>query len=143
MRKPPQRLHLSRGVGLIDALVALAILAFGMLGMTRLQARMVSQASESQMRSTAMQLSAELLNTALVDPANAACYTLPQAGVCNSAVAKAHATAWASRATATLPGTSSAGAVLAANGRMTVTINWTGKESQEARSLVAITDVRP
>lgn len=143
MRKPPQQLHLSRGVGLIDALVALAILAFGMLGMTRLQARMVAQASESQMRTTAMQLSAELLNTAIVDPANAACYTLPQAGVCNNATAQAHATAWAARAAAAFPGTSSAGAVLDATGRMTVTITYTGKESQEARSLVAITDVRP
>ena len=85
MRKPPVRLQLTRGVGLLDALVALALLAFGLLGMTRLQARMVAQATESQTRMTALQLGDELLNSALVDTANAACYTLPQAGACANA----------------------------------------------------------
>jgi type IV pilus assembly protein PilV len=144
MRKPPARLRLSRGVGLLDALIAMAILAFGMLGMTRLQARMVSQATETQTRMTAMQLSDELLNSALVDTANAACYTVPQVGVCDKASAKAQATDWVNRSEAALPGAPTAGAVLdAATGRMTVTLTWTGKESGEIRTLVAVTDVRP
>jgi Tfp pilus assembly protein PilV len=144
MRKPPSRLRLSRGVGLLDALVAMAILAFGMLGMTRLQARMVAQATETQSRVTAMQLADELLNSALVDTANAACYTLPPAGACGNATAKAAATDWETRSKAVLPGAPSAGAVLdAATGRMTVTLTWTGKESREIRTLVAVTDVRP
>ena len=144
MRKPPARLRLSRGVGLLDALIAMAILAFGMLGMTRLQARMVAQATETQTRTTAMQLGDELLNSALVDTANAACYTVPQVGVCAKAAAKTHATDWATRTKAALPGAPTAGAVLdAATGRMTVTLTWTGKESGETRTLVAVTDVRP
>ena len=144
MRKPPVRLQLTRGVGLLDALVALALLAFGLLGKTRLQARMVAQATESQTRMTALQLGDELLNSALVDTANAACYTLPQAGACANAGAKTSAAAWETRAKATLPGSPTAGAVLdAATGRMTVTLTWTGKESQEVRTLVAVTDVRP
>jgi type IV pilus assembly protein PilV len=144
MRKPPARLRLSRGVGLLDALIAMAILAFGMLGMTRLQARMVSQATETQTRMTAMQLGDELLNSAIVDVANAACYTVPQVGVCAKASAKNQTTDWVNRSKAALPGAPTAGAVLdAATGRMTVTLTWTGKESGEVRTLVAVTDVRP
>jgi Tfp pilus assembly protein PilV len=144
MRQPSARLRLSRGVGLLDALVAMAILAFGLLGMTRLQTRMVAQATETQHRMTAMQLSDELLNTALVDTANAACYTVPQVGACGTPTAKARGTDWETRSKASLPGTPTAGAVLdAATGRMTVTLTWTGKESQETRTLVAVTDVRP
>jgi Tfp pilus assembly protein PilV len=144
MRQSSARLRLSRGAGLLDALVAMAILAFGLLGMTRLQTRMVAQATETQHRMTAMQLSDELLNTALVDTANAACYTVPQVGACGKPAAKARGTDWETRSKASLPGTPTAGAVLdAATGRMTVTLTWTGKESQETRTLVAVTDVRP
>jgi type IV pilus assembly protein PilV len=144
MRKPPSQLQLSRGVGLLDALVAMAILAFGVLGMTRLQARMVAQATETQSRTTAMQLGDELLNSALVDTANAACYTVPQVGACGNVAAKARATDWEARSKAVLPGAPTAAAVLdAATGRMTVTLTWTGKESREIRTLVAVTDVRP
>jgi type IV pilus assembly protein PilV len=144
MRQPPARLRLTRGVGLLDALVAMAILAFGLLGMTRLQTRMVAQATETQNRMTAMQLSDELLNSALVDTANAACYTVPQVGACGKPAAQARGTDWETRSKAALPGAPTAVAVLdAATGRMTVTLTWTGKESQETRTLVAVTDVRP
>jgi type IV pilus assembly protein PilV len=144
MRKLPVRLRLTLGVGLIDALVAMAILAFGLLGMSRLQTRMVAQATETQHRMTAMQFGDELLNMALVDTANAACYTLPQVGACAKAAAKTQAASWETRSKAALPGSPTAGAVLdAATGRMTVTLTWTGKESQETRTLVAQTDVRP
>lgn len=140
----PYRWRAARGVGLLDAMIALAILAFGMLGMTRLQARMVSQGSETQSRMAAARLADELLSLALVDPTNAACYTLPQVGVCGKAAASAMAAAWKVRAVAELTGSPTAGAVLdAGTGRLTVTLTWTGKESQDSRTLVAITDVRP
>jgi len=141
---PSYRWRAARGVGLLDAMIAMAILAFGMLGMTRLQARMVSQGSETQSRMAAARLADELLSLALVDPANAACYTLPQAGACGKAAASAMAAAWQVRAVAELTGTPTAGAVLdVASGRLTVTLTWTGKESQDPRTLIAITDVRP
>ena len=54
------------------------------------------------------------------------------------------AAAWKVRSEAELPGAPTAGAVLdVAHGRLTVTLTWTGKESQDPRTLVAITDVRP
>jgi hypothetical protein len=91
-----------------------------------------------------MQLGDELLNSALVDTANAACYTVPQVGACGNATAKARAADWETRSKAALPGAPTAVAELdAATGRMTVTLTWTGKESRDTRTLVAVTDVRP
>ena len=80
----PQRLRIA-GVGLLDALISLAILSFGMLAMTRFQGRMVAQTTESQSRQLATQLAGEQLSTVLVDVANAACYTKPQSGTCGNA----------------------------------------------------------
>jgi type IV pilus assembly protein PilV len=130
-------------MGLLDALIALVILSFGILGMTQFQSRMVLAASESQSRAVAVQLSEELLNTAVVDPANAACYTAPPMGGCGNAGASARTQAWAASAAERLPAPASAGAALDANGRLAVTLTWWGKESQEQRTLVGVTDVRP
>lgn len=143
-RPRPARLAMARrGSGLIDGLIALAILAFGMLAMTRFQGRMVAQTTEAQTRQVATQFSSELLATVLVDTPNAACYTLPQAGACTNDAAKARATDWATRVAAALPGTVSSTATLdAASGRMTVVVNWTGKDSGDARRLETVTDVR-
>ena len=147
MQRPHHRLRLSpraalRGVGLLDALIALAILAFGLLGMTRMQTNLVRQATESQARLTAAQLGDELLSTAIVDVGNAACYTLPAAGVCASAAAASAAEAWETRVQAALPGDVTATATLV-DDRLTVNLSWTGKTADEARTLEATTDVRP
>lgn len=147
MRRPHHQLRLigarrrARGVGLFDALIALAILGFGLLGMTRMQTNLMRQSSESQARMTAVQLGDELLGTALVDVGNAACYTLPAAGDCGSAVAAARVEEWEARVLASLPGDVEATSVLDGD-RLTVTINWTGKESGETRTLEVTTDVR-
>lgn len=131
-----------RGFGLLDALIALAILAFGMLAMSRFQNRTVAGTTEATTRVVAAGMGDELVSTLLVDPSNAACYTKPAAGVCGSTSAKARLDDWAVRAAAALPGTVTTGAVLAADGRFTVTITWTGKESQATRTLEAVTDAR-
>lgn len=133
-----------RGSGLLDGLIALALLAFGMLTMTRLQSRMVTQATDSQARQVATQLTSELMATVLVDVANAACYTRPQAGACGNAAAIARTTDWATRVAASLPGTVSSTSTLdAATGRLTVVVNWTARDGGAARTLETATDVRP
>jgi type IV pilus assembly protein PilV len=143
-RRAAGTLRRSRGVGLLDALIALAILSFGLLALTRFQSRAIAQTTEAQSRQVAMQLSDELLSTVLVDVNNAACYTLPAVGTCASSTAKEGTTAWESRVAAALPGTVTSGAVLdAGTGRFTVTIGWTGKASADARTLQVTTDVRP
>jgi Tfp pilus assembly protein PilV len=133
----------ARGVGLVDALIALAILAFGLLALTRFQGRLVTQTTEVQARSTALLWADELLATALVDAENRACYTVPAAGVCANANAAARAAAWAASATAALPGSTTAAATLSVDNRLTVRLTWTGKDSGEERMLEATTDVTP
>jgi len=124
------------GVGLIDALIAIVILSFGLIGMTRMQGRMVSSATDAQLRSTAVQMADELLNTALVDTANAACYTLPQTGACGSVTASGRVTDWSTRVSAAMPGSVTKGVTLdAATGRMTVSIGWTGRDASDPRQL--------
>lgn len=134
----------ARGVGLFDALIALVVLSLGMLAMTRFQGRMVAQTTETQSRQLAAQFAAEHLSTVLVDVSNAACYTLPQAGTCNSAVAQAGTADWATRTAAALPAPVTTLSTLdAATGRLTVAIAWLGKDSGDTRTLQAVTDVRP
>jgi type IV pilus assembly protein PilV len=131
----------ARGVGLLDALIALAILTFGLLGMSRMQTSLVRQGSESQARLSAAQLGDELLSTVLVDLPNVGCYTLPDAAGCASVAARARAEDWNERVLEALPGEVETAAAVA-GGRFTVTINWTGKDSGETRTLEATTDVR-
>lgn len=141
---PPGGPRRSRGFGLIDAMIALVILAFGLLAMTRFQARMITATTESQGRLTALQLSDELMTLALVDRANANCYTFPLGGSCGSTTARTRAQEWADRAASALPGAVTTQASHnAANGRFVVRLRWTGRESNEQRTLEASTDVRP
>ncbi len=134
----------ARGFGLFDAMISLMVLSLGLLAMTRFQNRMVAQATESNSRQVATQLASEHLSTVLVDVANAACYTLPQAGACGNAGAKTRTTDWANRVSGALPGNVATAATLnAATGQLTLTISWTGKDNGEARTLRTVTDVRP
>jgi Tfp pilus assembly protein PilV len=64
----------ARGVTLIDALIALVILSFGLIGMTRLQTRALSQATESQERLRAAVLVDQMLSSVIVDAGNRDCY---------------------------------------------------------------------
>lgn len=139
--RPGARRARVRGLGLIDALIALAILAFGLLGMTRMQTNLVRQTTESQARLTAAQLGDELLSTVLVDLGNVGCYTLPDADGCASDAARDRAEGWAARVGTALPGEVEATTAVD-DGRFTVTITWTARDSGETRTLEATTDVR-
>jgi type IV pilus assembly protein PilV len=130
-----------RGFGLIDALIALAILSFGLVALTRFQGRMVSQMIDAQSRSTANRFADELVSTALVDPDNLGCYTVPAAGACANATARNNTIAWAQQVSNALPGPVVATAT-AAGTRFTVVIGWAGKEDLEPRQLTASTDVQ-
>ena len=139
---PPGRAA-QRGIGLLDGLVAVAILSFGLLGLARFQSGMIAQSTEAQSRMAASQLADELLNTVLVDTANAGCYTLPQAGDCTNASALARATDWQLRALAALPGNDEATSALdLATQRFTVTLRWSGKASTDRHILQMTTDAR-
>ena len=138
----PQRLS-QRGMGLLEGLIAVTILSFGMLGLARFQTNLLAQTTDSRTRVTATQLADELLSTVLVDTGNAGCYTLPNPGTCASEVAAQRAADWKLRTLAALPGDDTAVAELdAATQRFTVAVTWTGKGGSDPHILRLSTDVR-
>ncbi len=138
-----QALPARRGVGLLEALIGLVILAYGMLAMTRLQARLVAQGTDAQARQVATQHAGELMSMVRVDLANVACYTKPVSTDCADTAVGARTNAWAAAATAALPAPATASAsVDTATGMFTVRLTWLGKSSGEARLLETFTDVR-
>jgi type IV pilus assembly protein PilV len=145
-RRPNHRPHsrIARGFGLIEALIAMLILTFGMVALTQFQSKLIGQTTDSQLRATANQLAGELMGMVLVDAANAACYTLPQDGTCNNAAAKTRTADWADDVAAALPGTVTTTSTLndPAAGQLKLVITWTGKAGSDTRRLESITDVR-
>jgi type IV pilus assembly protein PilV len=137
-----------RGVTLLDALIAIVLLAFGMLGLVGLQARLLKAGTDAQWRITAAGLADRLLGMALVDAANAACYTLPAGAGCTSAAAANARTQWQSdlgvlpAAVATAELTTVAGASTGSQRQLRVLLQWTSREDGRTRSLEAYTDVR-
>jgi type IV pilus assembly protein PilV len=132
-----------RGMGLLEGLIAVAILSFGMLGLARFQTSLMAQTTDSRSRTTATQLADELLSTVLVDTGNVGCYTLPTPVNCTSSAASARAADWKVRALAALPGDHTAVATLdTALQRFTVTVTWTGKGGSDPHTLQVSTDAR-
>lgn len=132
-----------RGMGLLEGLIAVAILSFGMLGLARFQTTLMAQTTDSRSRTTATQLADELLSTVLVDTGNAGCYTLPNPSGCTSSAAALRAADWKVRALAALPGDHTAVATLdGGTQRFTVTVTWTGKGGSDPHTLQVSTDAR-
>jgi Tfp pilus assembly protein PilV len=140
--RAPRRRTAARGFGLLDGLIGMALLGFGLLALANMQTRLVAQTTDAHSRSVANQLANELLATALVDaPGNLDCYRVPAAGTCGNTNARANTDAWATRVAAALPGTVTVTSTR--NGtRLAVVIGWTGKDEDVARSLRAETDVQ-
>jgi Tfp pilus assembly protein PilV len=133
----------SRGFGLFDAVVALSLLAFGLLALVRFQTKLSAQANESSQRANAAVLAEELLSSMLVDIGNANCYTLPAVTPCANPEARAATDAWQVRALARLPHASGVTSVVdAATSRITVTLNWYHQDASEARKHEVSSDIR-
>jgi type IV pilus assembly protein PilV len=140
-----------RGLTLLEALVALVILAFSMLGLVGMQARLLGASTDAQHRVLAAALADRLLSHAVVDPTHAACYVLPAPPPdCSSAMASAIAAQWqadvaqlpdgaASAALLTLP--MAGGAFTGSQQQLRVQLQWTGKSGTPHR-VEATTDVR-
>jgi type IV pilus assembly protein PilV len=141
-----RRLRPQRGVGLLEALIALAVLAFGMLAMTRFQTRLIGAGTEAQNRLLAMRFGDELLNLVRVDTDNVACYTIPQ-GTCASPSAESAREKWLTDVQASLPLSQTPTAQISGN-QLTVTINWSAKATRSDETALAAhqaqvtTDVR-
>jgi type IV pilus assembly protein PilV len=74
LNRPPPRYTRQRGVSLIEVLVTLLILAFGLLGVAGLQAKMSLAEMESQERSQALLALAEMTERMSANPAQATNY---------------------------------------------------------------------
>jgi type IV pilus assembly protein PilV len=110
----------SAGIVLIEALVAILIFAFGVLGIVGLQAAMVKAQSASKFRGDAAYLADGILGAMWSDDitTNLSKYTTA------NCAAYAPCKAWKSKVAATLPGGGTAIAVDGSN-NVTVTVSWT------------------
>jgi type IV pilus assembly protein PilV len=131
-----------RGVGLLEPLIAIVILAFGLLGLAKFQLGMMAQTTDAQARLSASSAAEDLLTQVRIDLGNVACYQLPAAGACTSPFAQSQAAAWSARVQQSLPGFVSASAATSGN-QFTVTMTWTGKTANDVRTHTVTTDVRP
>jgi Tfp pilus assembly protein PilV len=132
-----------RGLALLEALAAMAVLMLGTLALGRLQAAALIQGSEAQMRTAAAHRADELLATAVVGRNAAACYTVPAAGACDNAAARSETDAWAVLTAHELRAPATVSATLdAASGQLTVSLGWGGRGADGTHELRMVTDVR-
>lgn len=139
-----------RGVTLIEVLVAVLVFSLAMLGLARLQARMVTGATDAQQRVIAAGLVDRLLSHALIDPANARCYEVPAAPPpgCTSAAASDTVALWRDDV-ADLPGSVATSTLITLpdgthsgpDKQLKVRLTWLGAGRDE-HAVEAITDVR-
>jgi type IV pilus assembly protein PilV len=107
----------SRGISLIEVLVAMTIFSFGVLGMVGMQARAIAYFSDAKYRTDAALLSDALINDAWVNRANLANYAYGGSGTAPAAVQP-----WLNEVKGSLP---NAGATVGVNGtQLTVTVTW-------------------
>jgi type IV pilus assembly protein PilV len=115
-----------RGVVLLEALLAILILAIGLLGAIGLQARAYSALSDAGMRGEATMATEKLAGTMSNDQFNLADYALAANGVPSERLA-----AWYAATRAAMPGASIEITVTAApdpgQSEVRATINWSRK----------------
>ena len=140
--------RLQRGMLLIEALCAILIFSFGVLGLVGLQASTISQSSDAKLRSAAAQLADQLINQMWVSNRAALTYTTVfQPAFASGSTPGALYTAWLGSATtpgsvmATLPGVTAttnlptvtwapavagcaSSGIITCTSSVTVTVNW-------------------
>lgn len=127
---------------LLEALVAVLVLCFGVLALAHHQATLLALGTDAQARAAANAHAKELLTLLRVDHTHASCYQVPAQGACPQAQAAAQAQAWRDRCMQDLPSLVDATARLADPHRLVVTLSWRSKGFQEPRVLKVTTDVR-
>jgi type IV pilus assembly protein PilV len=124
----------TRGFMLLEALVALLIFAFGVLGLVGLQAAMTKAQSTAKYRADAAFLAQQVLGTMWSDAPNLANYATA------NCTGYARCNSWVSKVAGTLPG-GAATVTLAAND-VTVAITWTqpneGTHTYTTRTTIAL-----
>ena len=115
-----------QGIALLEALIAVVILAIGLLGAIGLQARAYSALSDAGMRAEATIAADSLLGTMLVDQTNLALYALPLGATPNPRLLP-----WLNQTKAAIPGAAVEIAVTplpaSTNTEVDIKISWTRK----------------
>ena len=109
--------RISRGFMLIEALVALLIFAFGVLGIVGLQASMTKAQTQSKFRADASLLAQQAIGAMWSDSSNLASYATA------SCAGYARCNEWQTRVAAALPG-GTAAVDLSATPEVLITITW-------------------
>ena len=109
-----------RGAALIEALVGILILSFGILGLVGLQAGMTRAQSVIKHRGDAAYLAAELVGMMWLDKPNLASY----ASTPGTACAYQRCADWVGKVSTALPQGQSTIAVTPANGLVSLTLTW-------------------
>lgn len=119
------------GIALLEALVAIALLAIGLLGAIGLQARSYSALADTGMRAEATMAADKLLGVMATDQANLNAYALAQGGTVGVRLKP-----WYDETRANIPGANVTIAVapVSNTGRtqVTITISWTRKANTAA-----------
>lgn len=127
----------ARGVMLIEALVALLIFAFGVLGLVGLQASMTKAQSTAKFRADAAFLAHQIIGTMWSDAPNVASYAIGGGVVACTGYTRCNS--WATKVASVLPGGTPS--VTVAGSNVTVAIAWTqpneGTHTYTTRSTIA------
>lgn len=127
----------AQGFMLIEALVALLIFSFGVLGLVGLQATMTKAQSTAKYRADAAFLAQQVIGTMWSDAPNIASYAMGGGAVACTGYARCNN--WADKVASTLP--AGTPAVTVAGSEVTVAISWTqpneGVHTFTTRSTIA------
>lgn len=121
----PSRAGKQRGVAMLEALIAIVILAIGLLGTVGLQARSYSALSDASMRAEATIAGERLFGIMSNDQPNLASYALAENGTPGAAVAP-----WLAETQAQIPGAIASVRLVQQNATTTmveISIRWTRK----------------
>lgn len=129
-----------RGSSLLEALIALLILSFSVLGLIGLQANLLRIGSQSRYRLEASMLGRNIAGMIAVDASNVGCYALVTTSAipCASTDAQAQAAAWRKEVMDTLPNAVEPSIAVASDRIATVTLSWKAPKDPATRNLVII-----
>lgn len=132
-----------QGVVLLEALIAVLILAIGLLGTIGLQARAYSALSDASMRAEATIAAESLLGTMIVDQNNLSLYQLAAGAAPNARLAK-----WLTETQRVIPGASVVIAVkppvaASTNTQVDIAISWTRTSGGPVNSHLVTSFIAP
>lgn len=130
------------GFVLLEPLIAIVLLSFGVLALAHFQIKSIAQATDNRSRMSAVAQVEGLLTLVRLDATNKGCYVLPSPSSCSVNSAQAQAQEWLEGVKKEVPGYASASAETVGANQFKVRISWTSKAFKEARYYEALTDLR-